>query len=67
MMCSGTMVQFSIPSVVIGENETFGGNEDFLHSRGVAVTVLDDPACKQIMRDFIRAHPDIWKEDIGEE
>ena len=65
MMCSGTIVQFGIPRVVIGENETFGGNEDFLRSRGVAVTVLDDPACKQIMRDFIRAHPDIWKEDIG--
>jgi cytosine deaminase len=66
MMCSGTIVQFKIPRVVIGENRTFGGNEEFLRARGVEVVVLDDPACKALMDEFIRRYPDVWKEDIGE-
>jgi creatinine deaminase len=66
MMCSGTIVQFGIPRVVIGENRTFGGNEEFLRSRGVEVVILDDPECKALMDEFIRRYPEVWKEDIGE-
>src|SRR6185369_13877070 len=58
MMCSGTIVQFGIPRVVVGENRTFGGNEDFLRSRGVEVVVLDDPDCKALMDEFIRRYPE---------
>lgn len=67
MMCSGTIVQFNIPRVVIGENANFGGNEEFLRQRGVEVVVLDDPKCTELMGRFIRERPDIWNEDIGEE
>jgi cytosine deaminase len=66
MMCSGTIVQFRIPRVVIGENKTFGGNEDFLRSRGIEVVILDDPGCKALMDEFIRLYPKVWAEDIGE-
>ncbi len=66
MMCAGTIVQFRIPRVVIGENVSFGGNEEFLRSRGVEVTVLDDPRCKGLMDEFIRRYPQVWNEDIGE-
>jgi cytosine/creatinine deaminase len=66
MMCAGTILQFQIPRVVIGENQTFGGNEDLLRSRGVEVVVLDDEECKALMARFIKAHPDIWQEDIGD-
>jgi creatinine deaminase len=65
MMCTGTIVQFGIPKVIIGENRTFGGNEDFLRQRGVEVVLLDDPECVALMRRFIEAHPDIWNEDIA--
>jgi creatinine deaminase len=67
MMCSGTIVQFKIPRVVIGENRTFGGNEEFLRSRGVEVTVLDDLRCVELMQQFQREHPATWAEDIGED
>lgn len=67
MMCSGTIVQFGIPRVVIGENQTFGGNEDFLRERGVEVEILNDQECKALMDDFIMRFPEIWNEDIGEE
>ncbi|MEM9549792.1 MAG: nucleoside deaminase [Pseudomonadota bacterium] len=67
MMCSGTIVQFGIPRVVIGENETFGGNEDFLASRGVEVILADDPTCKALMRRFIEEKPELWAEDIAED
>jgi cytosine/creatinine deaminase len=67
MMCSGTIVQFNIPRVVIGENANFGGNQEFLRQRGVEVIVLDDPKCTELMGRFIRERPDIWNEDIGEE
>ena len=65
MMCAGTIVQFAIPRVVIGENRSFGGNEAFLKTRGVEVVVLDDLRCYELMREFIRLHRDIWMEDIG--
>ena len=56
-----------IPRVAIGENRTFRGPEDYVRSRGVEVTVVDDPACYQLMTDLIAAHPAVWNEDIGEE
>jgi len=65
-MCSGTVLLYGIPNVVIGENRTFKGPEDYLRSRGVEILVLDDPECLQLMEDFIAAHPDLWNEDIGE-
>jgi cytosine deaminase len=66
MMCTGTIIQFKIGRVVIGENRTFGGNEDLLRSHGVDVTLLGDPTCIEMMQAFQRNHPDIWREDIGE-
>lgn len=66
MMCAGAIVQFGIPTVFIGENRNFGGNEDFLRSRGVEVIVLDDMECVRMMGEYIKTHPKIWHEDIGE-
>jgi cytosine/creatinine deaminase len=66
MMCSGTIVQFGIPRVVIGENKTFGGNEEFLRSRGVEVIVADDADCTALMTRFIKEKPQLWNEDIAE-
>jgi cytosine/creatinine deaminase len=67
MMCSGTIVQFKIPRVIVGENRTFGGNEEFLRSRGVEVIVLDENRCIAMMEEFQRRSPELWKEDIGED
>jgi creatinine deaminase len=67
MMCSGTIVQFGIPRVVIGENKTFGGNEAFLRARGVEVVIANDPECILLMERFIREKPDLWAEDIAED
>lgn len=67
MMCSGTIIQFGIPRVVIGENTTFGGNEDFLRSKGVEVIVADDADCIALMTRFIEEKPELWNEDIAEE
>lgn len=64
-MCSGAILLYGIPRVVIGENRTFLGEEDLLRSRGVAVEVVQDPACIAMMRSFIAAHPELWSEDIG--
>ena len=64
-MCSGAILLYGIPKVVIGENRTFLGEEQLLRSRGVAVEVLQDERCIRLMSDFIRAHPDLWNEDIG--
>ncbi len=64
MMCSGTILQFGIPRVVIGENKTFGGNEEFLRSRGVEVLVVNDPDCIAMMEHFIKTQPQLWNEDI---
>lgn len=65
-MCSGAIVLYKIPRVVAGENETYLGAEDYLRSNGVRVDVLQDRECIQMMRDFIRARPELWREDIGE-
>jgi cytosine deaminase len=67
MMCAGTIVQFALPRVVIADNETFGGNEDFLRSRGVEVVIADDADCKALMRRFIAEKPELWAEDIAAE
>ena len=67
MMCSGTIIQFGIPRVVVGENTTFGGNEDFLRSRGIEVLIADDPDCIALMTRFIAEKPELWNEDIAEE
>jgi cytosine deaminase len=64
-MCSGTILLYRIPRVVVGENVTFRGEEDLLRTRGVAVDVLQDARCIEMMRRFIRAHPALWNEDIG--
>lgn len=66
MMCSGTIVQFGIPRVVIADAQTFGGNEDFLRSHGVEVIVADDPDCIALMTRFIREKPELWAEDIAD-
>jgi cytosine deaminase len=66
MMCTGTILQFKIERVVIGENRTFGGNEDLLRSRGVEVVIVDAPRCVALMQAFQRDHPELWKEDIAE-
>ena len=64
-MCSGAILLYKIPRVVIGENLTFMGEEDLLRSRGVDVRVLQDDACVQMMKRFITSTPDLWNEDIG--
>lgn len=64
-MCSGTALLYGIPRVVIGENRTFQGPEEYVRSRGVALEIVDDPTCVQLMRDFIAARPELWNEDIG--
>lgn len=65
-MCSGAILLYAIPKVVIGENLTFKGPEGYLRSRGIEVTVLDRLDCISLMSDFIRDHADLWFEDIGE-
>ncbi len=65
-MCSGAVLLYGIPRVVVGEHRTFRGPEDYVRSRGVDVTVVDDPECVELMRAFIAAHPELWNEDIGE-
>jgi cytosine/creatinine deaminase len=65
MMCTGTIIQFGIPRVVIGENKTFGGNEEFLRSKGVEVIIADDPDCIALMTRFIKEKPELWSEDIA--
>lgn len=65
-MCSGAILLYKIPTVVIGENETFRGPEENLRSRGVQLINLDDAECKNLMRGFIAGHFDLWHEDIGE-
>ena len=65
-MCSGAILLYGIPKVVIGENQTFMGDEELLRSRGVELEVLNDPACFELMRQFIAGNPALWNEDIGE-
>jgi cytosine deaminase len=64
-MCSGTVLLYKIPKVVIGENRTFQGPEDYVRSRGVELVILDDPECIRLMEEFIAARPELWNEDIG--
>lgn len=64
-MCSGAILLYGIPRVVVGENRTFLGEEELLRSRGVQVEVLDDPECVELMARFIRERPEVWNEDIG--
>jgi cytosine deaminase len=66
MMCSGTIIQFGIPRVVIGEAVNFGGNEELLRSRGVEVIIANDQDCIDLMDKFIKEKPELWAEDIAE-
>jgi cytosine deaminase len=65
-MCSGAILLYGIPRVIVGENRTFMGEEALLRSRGVTVEVLQDPRCQELMARFIAAHPTLWAEEIGE-
>jgi cytosine/creatinine deaminase len=65
MMCSGTIIQFGVRRVVVGENRNFPGNIDFLQSQGVEVRLMDDPDCVALMGRFIEERPDLWDEDIA--
>jgi cytosine deaminase len=65
-MCSGAILLYRIPRVVVGENRTFRGPEEHLRSRGVEIEIVDDPICINLMEDFIAARPELWDEDIGE-
>ena len=65
-MCTGAVLLYGIPRVVVGENRTFQGPEELLRDQGVVVEVVDDPVCVDLMATFIAEHPDLWNEDIGE-
>jgi cytosine deaminase len=65
-MCTGAILLYGIPTVIVGENRTFLGEEALLRSRGVTVEVVQDPRCIELMTAFIREHPDLWHEDIGD-
>ncbi len=65
-MCSGTALLYKIPKIVIGENKTFKGPEDYLRSRGVELEIQNNPDCIKLMKNFIAANPELWFEDIGE-
>src|SRR2546421_10717234 len=64
-MCTGAILLYRIPRVIVGENVTFLGEEELLRSRGVVVEVLQEPRCIELMRNFIRENPSLWNEDIG--
>ena len=64
-MCSGAILLYGIPRVVVGENQTFQGPEDYLRSRDVELEIVDNEECRQLMRDFIASNPALWNEDIG--
>jgi cytosine deaminase len=64
-MCSGAIILFGIPHVIVGENRTFVGEEDWLRAKGVRVDVIQDERCIRLMTDFIKARPELWNEDIG--
>ena len=64
-MCSGAILLYGIPRVVIGENRSFTGEEALLAARGIGIEVLQDPECIDLMKEFIAAHPELWNEDIG--
>jgi cytosine/creatinine deaminase len=64
-MCSGTALLYDIPIIVVGENKTFRGPEDYVRSRGVELLIVNDPECIELMEEFIAAKPELWNEDIG--
>jgi cytosine/creatinine deaminase len=64
-MCTGAILLFQIPRVVVGEARTFAGDLDFLRARGVEIVLLDDPACVAVMEEFQTRYPEVWSEDIG--
>ena len=64
-MCSGTVLLYKIPKVIIGENKTFQGPEEYVRSRGVELVILNLEECSSLMEAFITAHPELWNEDIG--
>ena len=64
-LCSGAILLYGIPTVIIGENTTFKGPEEYLRSRGVQLNIIDDEECKRMMREFIAERPELWHEDIG--
>ena len=64
-MCSGAILLYGIPRVVVGENRTFHGPEEYLRARGVELDIVDNAECVQLMRDFVRSNPELWNEDIG--
>jgi len=64
-MCSGAILLYGIPRVVIGENLSFVGEEEWLSTRGVQVQIIQDQRCVQLMREFVRSNPSLWAEDIG--
>ncbi len=66
-MCSGTALLYNIPRIVVGENRTFQGPEEYLRSRGVQLEIVDSAECVTLMQQFIAAHPELWNEDIGED
>ena len=66
-MCSGTALLYKIPKIVIGENQTFQGPEDYVRQRGVELQIVNDPRCIELMTQFIQNHPELWNEDIGVE
>jgi creatinine deaminase len=65
-MCSGAILLYGIPRVVVGENRTFQGPEEYLQARGVELDIVDNAECVQLMREFVRGNPELWNEDIGE-
>jgi creatinine deaminase len=65
-MCSGAAVLFKIPRIVVGENHTFQGPEDYVRSTGAEIVLMDDEECRKLMEDFIRSQPSLWNEDIAE-
>jgi cytosine deaminase len=65
-MCSGTALLYRIPRIVVGENRTFQGPEEYVRSRGIVLEIVDSAECYQLMQEFIAAHPELWNEDIGE-
>ena len=65
-MCSGAILLYGIPKVIVGENRSFKGPEDYLRSRGVELDIVDSEECRRLMLDFVAANPTLWDEDIGE-
>lgn len=65
-MCSGAILLYGIPKVIVGENQTFMGEENLLRERGIEIVLLNSPVCIELMQDFIASKPELWNEDIGQ-